>query len=389
MSEPPTQSGKSVPREALAAVSLPGMRTEVRRLRTNPAAAGWLRVESSAICGTDVSLYSGGLAVPTVMGHHVIGTVVDLTPETARRWGVDVGDRVALEEYLPCGACEECERGVYRMCAETDLWRGRRRVGLQPVDVCSGLSGGNGEYVELQQSHVPHLVPKDLSATLAAWTLPLANAIDWTLDAAQVTQGSTVAIVGPGYHGLAAIAAARHAGAAQILAIGLPRDAPRLAMAERLGALPIDASGDVVGLVRAATGGRGVDAVIDTAGASTDTLNLNLRLLARFGRLIVAGISGGDLSKVDLQLVVREVLTLSGVRGRSPDAVRRSIDLLASGKSGLDVAVPTLEIGLDEVGSTLSALSEGHGPATPHVVVKPRLSTPAAHTLQPTQEALP
>src|SRR6478672_4676824 len=98
-----TPAAASLPDTVRAAVSLPDSTTTVQRIDPEGAtsAAGWLKVESSALCGTDLDLYQRGLAHPTVMGHHVIGEIVSLSPVMQWSWDVAVGDRVALEEYLP------------------------------------------------------------------------------------------------------------------------------------------------------------------------------------------------------------------------------------------------------------------------------------------------
>lgn len=73
---------------------------EDRRL---PHGVSRLRVESSAVCGTDVMLHDHGLRRPAVLGHHTIGRVEHLTPDDAVALGIEVGTRVAVEEYVGCG----------------------------------------------------------------------------------------------------------------------------------------------------------------------------------------------------------------------------------------------------------------------------------------------
>jgi len=276
-------------------VSLPEVATEVRYL--DPAAAlgavGWLRVESSAVCGTDVSLYQAGLDWPTVMGHHVVGRITALDPDRARAWSVAVGDLVALEEYLPCQRpdCPECSApGRYRMCPESDLWKGRRRVGLISAEEGSGLYGGNAEYMQLNANSILHKLPSDLDPDLASWTQPFANAVDWTINAGGAREGSTVVVIGPGYHGIAAVAAARAVGAKRIIAIG--RSAERLEIAETLGAEPVvNADGtDLGALINAATGGHGTDLILDTVGLGKAVSSAASGTLRKLGRLVLAGL---------------------------------------------------------------------------------------------------
>src|SRR5690625_1158921 len=77
---------------------------------------GILRVEATGVCGTDIAAYQGTFneyVVPRVLGHEVIGTIHELGDEASAKWEVQPGDRVAIEEYLPCGTCPACLSGAY------------------------------------------------------------------------------------------------------------------------------------------------------------------------------------------------------------------------------------------------------------------------------------
>ncbi|HWJ65290.1 MAG TPA: zinc-binding dehydrogenase [Nocardioides sp.] len=363
---------ETLPDTVLAAVSDGHGATEVREVPL-PAYGSLLKVESSALCGTDVDLHEGKLKAPAVLGHHVIGHVVRLTDEDAARLKVKVGDRVAVEEYVGCGGCADCKAGDYRLCATVDLWTGGERVGMIPADRASGLHGGNAGYMELTSRHALHRLPDDLEPDIAAWTLPLANAVDWTLVHGEVRRGSKVAIIGPGYHGLACVAAAVAAGAADIRVLGRARNAQRLAYAEALGAIAEVNDETVVDRI---TGEIGLlDTVVDTIG-TPDTIATAAALLRRGGVLVLAGLAGGSAG-IDLSQVVRKTLTVRGVRGRAPEAVRRAIDILSEEELPLE-AVPSHHIPLDRVGETLHALAEGTGPESPHIVINPWLPVDTA-----------
>lgn len=364
-----------------AAISDGSGRTRVEQ-RPLAADVSRLRVESSAVCGTDVMLHDHGLKRPAVLGHHTIGRVEYLTPADASALGVAVGTRVAVEEYVGCGDCVECRDGRYRFCPSVDLWTGGERVGMIPADRGTGLHGGNAEYMELTSQHILHPVPEHLSVDEAAWILPLANAVDWTLDAGRVGPGSKVAVVGPGYHGLSCVSAALTAGAERVIALGLTSDAGRLALAEALGATGEFNDDTVIQRVREKHGP--LDAVVDTIG-TPETMTTAVGLLGRFGVLVVAGLSGGDTA-LDPTVIARNLLTVRGVRGRSPRAVRTAVELLGSGTTGLE-RIPTHSVRLDDVGQMLRDMSRGKSPITPHVVVDPWLR-PDHTQAQPTPESL-
>ena len=362
-----------------AAVS-DGRGDTVVRTHTLPEQVSRLRVESSAVCGTDVTLHAGGLKKPAVLGHHTIGRVEHLTEDDAAALGIDIGTRVAVEEYVGCGECAECRTGRYRLCPAVDLWTGGERVGMIPADRGSGLHGGNAEYLELTAHHVLHPLPEHLTVDEAAWTLPLANAVDWTLDAGGVAPGATAVVIGPGYHGLACVAAAVAGGAESVTVLGRSSSAARLEMARQLGAYAELSDDTVVERVLDRTGSA--DTVIDTIG-SPQTVATALRLLGRFGVLVLGGLSGGDAA-LDPSVIVRNMLTVRGVRGRSPAAVRSAIGLLDSRNTRL-ATIESRHVPLELVGSTLRAMDSRTGPTTPHVVVSPWLSEAGAH---PSSEAI-
>lgn len=367
------RSGVAVlPDTARASVALPNGSSEIRRLAIGPADAdtGWLRVTASGICGTDVGLYAAGVAEPTILGHHVVGEIASVGASAARRWGVQAGDRVVIEEYLPCGTCPTCLTGPYRLCPDTDIWGGGRRIGTIPAAEAPGLFGGNADHVFLPPNAVVHRLPEDLDEELAAWVLPYANALDWTAGAGRLRPGDTVVVLGPGYHGLALVAAAVAGGAGQVVVGGLDRDAERLAMAEALGGTPVVVGDDLLARVRAATGGRDADLVVDAVGTGPGVVGPAVELLGHGGRLVLTSPKKPAAVDVDTARMVRRSLTVSAVRGRAPEAIAAAISSLADGSSNLD-RVPTVAVDLDGVGDMLTRLAEGTGPESPHVVVRP------------------
>lgn len=357
----------TLPATARAAVSDGAGSSEVRQMRLGQA-EGWLRVESSAICGTDVALHAGRLAHPAILGHHTIGVVAEASEALSRRLDVALGDRVAVEEYLGCQECDDCLRGDYRFCPRADLWGQGERVGMMPVTAGSGLLGGNAEFMELTPRMAVHRVPDEVPREVAAWTLPLANAIEWVVLRGGCTPGARVAVIGPGYHGLACAQAARTHGARHVAVLGRATDAERLGFAADLGA--VTAVSEDLDPSALPSEFRDFDVVVDTVG-SAQTTALAIRMLVRMGRLIVAGISADELRLPAGDVVRRQLITM-GVRGRSPGAVRQSIELLSSGDHRLR-SVPTAWIPLEGVGTVLTDLDRGMGPSTPHVVIDPWL----------------
>ena len=80
--------------------------------------SGLLRVEACGICGSDAEQYAGALPVrfPVVPGHEPLGVIERIGDRAAKRWRIDVGDRVAVEAVIRCGHCRACREGRYQVC---------------------------------------------------------------------------------------------------------------------------------------------------------------------------------------------------------------------------------------------------------------------------------
>lgn len=124
--------------------------TEVRDipLPEIPEDAGLLRVLAAGICGSDVPMYASDKIIPRILGHENVGTIEKIGAVARRRWGLEVGDLVALEEYLPCGHCIDCRSGEYRSCMETDSrsTAGALRYGSTSLEVAPALWGGYSQF---------------------------------------------------------------------------------------------------------------------------------------------------------------------------------------------------------------------------------------------------
>jgi hypothetical protein len=174
--------------EIAAAVSYDIRRTEVRTFKEPdlPQDDGLLRVELCGVCGSDWPYY---LKYPKargalILGHEAVGHVARLGPAAAARFGIKEGDRVALEEYLPCGHCRYCRSGDFRLCDETDTLNRPPddptiRYGSTPIAVAPSLWGGYSQYQYLHPNAVFHRVPDHVPARAFA-RLPLDNNVEWT-----------------------------------------------------------------------------------------------------------------------------------------------------------------------------------------------------------------
>ncbi len=299
-----------------------------------------LRVEACGICGTDYEQYEGELPrheyytpYPVIPGHEPLGVVADIGRRARQRWGVDVGDRVAVRSGYGCGRCAACARWEPRACASRGGTYGFTDVRRPPA-----LWGGYAEYLYLAPLSVVRKVDPTLPAEVAVLFNPLAAGLSWAVSTPGTRAGETVAVVGPGQRGLCAVVAAREAGARCVIVTGLGRDARKLALARELGAdLTVDVDReDAVGVVRDATGG-GADVVIDTTPYAPQSLTHAVAMAARRGRIVLAGLKGRrptpDLFADD---VIYKELTIRGVLSMPYTDFERAVALLESRKYPLE-----------------------------------------------------
>jgi threonine dehydrogenase-like Zn-dependent dehydrogenase len=236
---------------------------EFPRPQTGPD-DGLLRVEANGICGSDIETYKGhmggGDRPAFIPGHEPMGIVEEVGERAAQRWGVQPGDRVALEVIVPCRACMDCLTGRYQACKNRKYGHG-----VTGIDTAPALWGGMAEYMYLSPNSVLHKIDNSLPAAVAAMYNPLGAGVRWALHLGKVQLGDTVLVLGAGQRGIAAVIAARAAGAGTIIMTGLAADEHKLALAREFGAehtivVDGDKAEDIVERVREITNGAGAHA---------------------------------------------------------------------------------------------------------------------------------
>jgi len=261
---------------------------EVEEPELEPGAA-LLAVESSEVCGTDVHLSHGRLAgvpYPLVPGHVTVGRLERIRGELRDVNGrvLEEGQRVTfLDVHRTCNACWYC------LVAKASTRCPERKVYGITYGFEDGLAGGWADKVLLKPG--THVLPLDAEpeAFLAGGCgLPTA----WHgVERAEIALGETVLVLGSGPVGLSALALALRSGAARVLAIGGPE--LRLATARAIGAsdtldIASAAPEERIEWVRARTGGRGADVVIEAAGDPRAVVEA-LRMARDAGRVVIVG----------------------------------------------------------------------------------------------------
>src|SRR5579862_8812220 len=262
-----------------------------------------VRIDSSTICGTDLHIMKGDtpeVKAGRVLGHEAVGTVVEVGAAVTT---VAVGDRVLVSCVSSCGRCRFCKAGHYGICSGGGGWIfGYMIDGLQ----------AEFARVPFADTSVYKLPPElsDEQVLFLADILPTAYEVG-VLNG-RVEPGDTVAIVGAGPIGLAAIMTAQLHSPGRIVAIDL--EASRLEKALEFGAdVAIDNSKeDAVAKVMELTGGLGADVAIEAVGVP-ETFELCAELIRPGGRVANVGVHGHPATLHLEKLWIRDVLITTGL----------------------------------------------------------------------------
>ncbi|KID60118.1 alcohol dehydrogenase, partial [Metarhizium hybridum] len=247
-----------------------------------------VKLTKTTICGTDLHILKGDVATcqpGRILGHEGIG-VVSSTGSSVSRFSP--GERVLISCISSCAACEYCRRGMYSHCT-TGGW----------------ILGNSIDGTQAQYARIPHAdsslykIPAGVDdAAMVMLSDIFPTGLECGVQNGRVQPGSTVAVVGAGPVGLAALMTAQMYSPSKIIVLDI--DDKRLEMARELGATTTvnNKAEDAVARVKQLTDGKGCDAVIEAVGVPA-TFALCQELLAPGGVLANVGVHG---SKADLFL---------------------------------------------------------------------------------------
>ena len=304
-----------------------------------------IQVTSSGICGSDLHLYEvmgPVLDAGDVLGHEPMGIVQEVGADVTH---IAPGDRVVIPFNISCGHCFMCDTGLQSQCETTQVRdHGMGAALLGYTKLYGQVPGGQAEYLRVPQAQYgPIKVPEgppDERYLFLSDVLPTAwQAVQY----ADVPAGGSLAVIGLGPIGEMCTRVAQHLGVETV--IGLDLVPERLARSGAHGVQTIDVTGsdDVLEAVRALTGGRGPDGVIDAVGmeahgaplgrlaqtlagflpdavarkaietAGVDrlaALHLALDLVRRGGTVSLSGVYGGAVDPMNLMQMFDKQLTL-------------------------------------------------------------------------------
>ncbi len=246
-----------------------------------------VQITRTTICGTDLHILKGDVPTckpGTILGHEGLGIVDSVgTGVTSFK----AGHHVLISCISACGRCPPCRKGMTSHCSTGGWILGHK------------IDGTQAEFVRIPHADTSlYPIPPGADEELVMLSDILPTGFECGVLNGKVQPGSSVAIVGSGPIGLAALLTAQLYSPAQIIVIDL--DDNRLAVARRFGATATvnSQAGDAAAQVMALTGGRGVDTAIEAVGIPA-TFKLCEDVVAAGGTIANVGVHG---SKVDLHL---------------------------------------------------------------------------------------
>ncbi|WP_395659329.1 S-(hydroxymethyl)mycothiol dehydrogenase [Nocardioides sp.] len=324
-----------------------------------------VQVQACGVCHTDLHYREGGIndEFPFLLGHEAAGVVEAVGPDVTT---VAPGDFVILNWRAVCGDCRACRRGQPWYCFATHNATQKMTLADGP-DAGTELSPalGIGAFAEKTLVAAGQCTKVDASARAAAVGLlgcGVMAGIGAAINTGAVTRGTSVAVIGCGGVGVAAVAGSALAGASPIIAVDI--DAKKLEAARRMGAThTVDSSStDPVAAIQELTGGFGADVVIEAVGRpETWKQAFYARDLA--GTVVLVGVPTPDMKVPDLPLI--DVFGRGGSLKSSwyGDCLPSRdfpmlVDLYQQGRLDLDAFV-TEEIGIGDVEAAFEKMHQG------------------------------
>lgn len=276
-----------------------------------------VKMTAAGICGSDVGIYHGTNAAatyPRVIGHEMVGVVVEVGP-TAKK--VKVGDRVIIDQVVPCGHCYACRKGRPNVCGNLQV-RGVH------------IDGGYREYMAVPDSDC-YLVPDCLSDTDAIMIEPTTIAVQ-CCSRAQLESEDTVLIIGSGALGSSILRIVKQFHPRKIIVSDI--DDAKLQEALNNGATDVINSlkEDVPARCHELTDGHGVTVSIAAACVKTSLITA-LQATGCAGRVITMGFSVAP-TEVNQFVITSKELDVRGSRLQNRK-FQDVIDLINAGKIDL------------------------------------------------------
>ncbi|UYQ61257.1 S-(hydroxymethyl)mycothiol dehydrogenase [Streptomyces peucetius] len=320
-----------------------------------------VKVQACGVCHTDLHYKQGGINddFPFLLGHEAAGVVESVGDGVTE---VGPGDFVILNWRAVCGRCRACRRGRPWYCFDTHNARQKMTLAATGAELSPALGiGAFAEKTLVAAGQCTKVDPAVSPAVAGLLGCGVMAGIGAAINTGQVGRGDSVAVIGCGGVGDAAVVGARLAGAARIIAVDI--DDRKLATAKKVGATHTvnSRTGDAVEAIRELTGGFGADVVIEAVGRpETYEQAFYARDLA--GTVVLVGVPTPDMK---LELPLLDVFGRGGALKSSwyGDCLPSRdfpmlIDLHQQGRIDLGAFV-TETIGLGDVEKAFARMHEG------------------------------
>jgi D-arabinose 1-dehydrogenase-like Zn-dependent alcohol dehydrogenase len=297
-----------------------------------------IRIKAAGVCHSDAHYRAGKSPVhplPLTLGHEVAGVIESIGSAVQT---FEPGDRVCVHYLATCGACGYCDDGNEQFCGSAAMI-GKYR------------DGGYAEFLVMPARSVFPLPPEIPFEQGAIMMCSSATSLHG-LRKARLRPGESVAVFGAGGLGLSAIQLAAALGAETILAVDIRLG--NLDMAERLGAVPIDAGQtNPVQEIRRITNGRGVDVALELIGLPL-TMTQAVQSLGIKGRAAIVGITDKSFEVAPYRELINKEAEVIGVSDHLASEMPSLIDFARTGKLSLGgVITRTLSLEADAINGAL------------------------------------
>ncbi len=292
-----------------------------------------VKVIASGICGSDVMEWYRIKRAPCVLGHEIVGEIVQVGKEVK---GYNVGDHVFVSHHVPCNTCRYCLNGYHTVC--------------ETLHTTNFDPGGFAEYLRVPEINVDRGVfrlPDEMTFEDGVFIEPLA-CVARAQRLARLQAGQSVLVLGSGIAGLLHIALARALGAGRVIATDV--NEYRMNAAQRFGAdTAIRATDDVPACVQQINDGRLADLVIVSTGARA-AFKQALQSVDRGGTIVFfAPTEPGIEIPLPVNDIWRNGITLLPSYGGAPFDIVQSIELIRARRVPVQEMV-THRLGLAETG---------------------------------------
>jgi 2-desacetyl-2-hydroxyethyl bacteriochlorophyllide A dehydrogenase len=305
-----------------------------------------VRVKAAGICHSDAHYRAGRSRVdplPLTLGHEVAGVVEKVGAEVSK---FKAGDRVCVHYLATCGHCRYCDQGSEQFCVSGKMI-GKYR------------DGGYAEYI-LMPARSLFLLPAEIPFEHGAIMMCSSATSMHALRKARLKLCETVAIFGAGGLGLSAIQLAKNFGARTIFAVDI--NPKNLEMAEKFGAVPIDASKkSPVSEILARNEGEGVDVALELIGLPA-TMQQAVQCLGIKGRAALVGITEQTFPVSPYHEILNKEAEIIGVSDHLASEMPLLIEWARTGKLDLrSVVTRTVPLEADAINETLDQFEKFQG----------------------------